>query len=152
MSVEELKQELENLGQETKGASKVQLQKALLNTLSPSKSQKEEWRIKCKALELQAAKDKADSDREVEMLRLKLQAQAEAEERKLKAETEAEERKLKAEADARNWATDRNSNWNDRGKGNRSPKFNSGGTKTSSFPKSFGKPPSCKFCGKSGHV
>jgi hypothetical protein len=55
-------------------------------------------------------------------------------------------------ADKRNWATDRNSNWSDRGKGTRSPKFNSGGTKSSSFPKSFGKPPSCKFCGKIGHV
>jgi len=40
LTVEQLKQELEKLGQETKGASKTQMQKALTKLLSPSKSQR----------------------------------------------------------------------------------------------------------------
>ena len=96
-SVEELRQELESLGQET---SKTQLQNALAKLLSPLKSSNEEWRSKCKSLERKAAKEKDDSDREVELLKLKLKAETEAEERKLKAEAEAEERKIKAEIEA----------------------------------------------------
>src|SRR5688572_11466522 len=45
MSVEELRQELEHLGQQMKGTSNVQLQKNLAKLLSPSKSLREEWKI-----------------------------------------------------------------------------------------------------------
>ena len=86
MSVEELREELENLGQDTKGFSKVQLQKALAKMVSTVQVQEEEWHFKAQDVtrqELQEAailqrKEDRESEREFELAKLRLQKEMEA--------------------------------------------------------------------------
>src|ERR1043165_8573313 len=94
LSVEELKQELERLSQETKGLSKAQMQKNLSKLLSPSKTFKEEWKIKSKSLEIKAAKEAEEAERQFK----KEEAEREFARYKLKLESENETRRLEVEA------------------------------------------------------
>ena len=91
-SVEELKVELERLGQETKGLSKAQMQKTLAKLVSPSKALREEWKIKSKSLELKAAKEADEAERQFK--------REEAERQQRKEERDLEMFKLKLEAEA----------------------------------------------------
>src|SRR5678816_2337272 len=91
-SVEELKVELERLGQETKGLSKAQMQKMLAKLVSPSKAMREEWKIKSKSLELKAAKEADEAERQFK--------REEAERQQRKEERDLEMFKLRIEAEA----------------------------------------------------
>src|SRR5688572_13624668 len=103
-SVEELKVELERLGQETKGLSKAQMQKNLAKLVSPSKAMREEWKIKSKSLELKAAKEADEAERQFkreEAERQERKGERDLEMFKLKLEAEAEKRKVEGEAEKR---------------------------------------------------
>ena len=93
-SVEELKVELERLGQETKGLSKAQMQKTLAKLVSPSKAMREEWKIKSKSLELKAAKEADEAERQFK------REEAERQQRKEERDLEMFKLKLEAEAEA----------------------------------------------------
>jgi hypothetical protein len=74
MTVEELRQELEKQGYETKAMTKIQMQKALAKMVSPVSS-KEEWKLKAKSLELKAQTDAEErkEDREYELKKLEIE-------------------------------------------------------------------------------
>src|ERR1700733_15346640 len=88
LTVDELRQELESHGIETKALNKGQMQKLLLKFLSMPVSSKEELKLKSKALELKMQK-------ELEIR--KLEIAAENEKAKIAADAEVEKAKLAAD-------------------------------------------------------
>src|ERR1700733_10003815 len=93
LTVDELRQELESHGIETKALNKGQMQKLLLKFLSMPVISKEKLKLKSKALELKLQKELEDRKEERNLEIRKLEMEAETKRR----EFEAEQAKLVAE-------------------------------------------------------
>lgn len=113
MSAEDMRQQLELLGHDTKGLRKMQLQKLLMKLISPILKSPEDWPLKAKALEL-SAKKAEETDRlqkkeakEFELATFVIEAEArkaEAEEKRGETEAkklQAENRKITLDAEER---------------------------------------------------
>src|SRR5688572_15879059 len=107
---DELRTELEKLGQDVKGLTKLQMQKALLKLVSsPYSSPKaKESEVKAESLQLKLAeiariqqKEDREAERQFELEKFKIQTQMEADAKKEQAQMEAKFKMEQAELESR---------------------------------------------------
>src|ERR1700733_4183984 len=104
LSVDELRQQLDSHGIDTKALNKIQMQKLLIKFISMPVVSKEELKLKSKALELKMQKEFEDrkEDRNFELRKLEIAAEKakfDAEQAKITADAAKEQAKITADAE-----------------------------------------------------